>query len=469
MNNLQACELRRFLFVLVLVCLSCFAGTAHAQPDPCRIEIVDAENGWPVPLVELRTNNHQRFVTDNAGVIALDAPELMGRETFFHVQGHGYTVPADGFGYHGVRLTPEPGQTIRVEVERTIIAKRLGRLTGTGLFAESQQLGDYDDWQDGPTVGQDTVQLARYNDQLFWLWGDTTLYDYPLGVFHSSAATTGLAPFDNFEPPIEPMFDYFTQPDTDRPRGVARLPGDGPTWIGGMTALPDAHGNEHLVATYAKISGFVHAYEHGLCVWNDATQSFERTRVLWNESTGEDRPAPLPDGHPFRYTDPDGKDWLLFGNPLPTLRCEATFEAWQDPDQWQPLDAPRALRSPDGQEVVPHTGSVCFNPYRNKWVTVFMQRFGQPSAFGELWYAEADSPLGPWGPCIKILSHNNYTFYNPRIHPELTADGDPFLVFEGTYTTFFADDPEPTPRYDYNQLLYRLDLDDPKLAPARGE
>ena len=40
----------------------------------------------------------------------------------------------------GVRLTPEPGKTLRVEVDRTIIARRLGRLTGGGLFAESQKL-----------------------------------------------------------------------------------------------------------------------------------------------------------------------------------------------------------------------------------------------------------------------------------------------------------------------------------------
>ena len=32
----------------------------------------------------------------------------------------------------------------------------------------------------------------------------------------------------------------------------------------------------------------------------------------------------------------------------------------------------------------------------------------------------------------------------------------------------FANKPEPTPRYDYNQILYRLDLDDPALEPAFG-
>ena len=98
-----------------------------------------------------------------------------------------------------------------------------------------------------------------------------------------------------------------------------------------------------------------------------------------------------------------------------------------------------------------------------------MQAFGKPSAFGELWYAEAEAPAGPWGATVKILSHENYTFYNPRIHPEFTGADSPILIFEGTYTQQFANTPAPTPRYDYNQILYRLDLDDPALKPARTE
>jgi hypothetical protein len=95
-----------------------------------------------------------------------------------------------------------------------------------------------------------------------------------------------------------------------------------------------------------------------------------------------------------------------------------------------------------------------------------MESFGQPSAFGELWYAEADAPTGPWGKAVKVLSHENYTFYNPRLQPEFTPAHSPILLFEGTYTMQFADKPAPTPRYDYNQILYRLDLDDPALKRA---
>ena len=73
------------------------------------------------------------------------------------------------------------------------------------------------------------------------------------------------------------------------------------------------------------------------------------------------------------------------------------------------------------------------------------------------------------GKAVKILTHQNYTFYNPRIHPEFTAEDSPILIFEGTYTEEFANHPEPTPRYNYNQILYRLDLDDFRLAPTHRD
>ena len=122
-----------------------------------------------------------RFVTDNAGVIAFDLPELMGRETWFDVIGHGYEVPKDGFGYRGVRLTPEPGRTLKVEVNRTIIARRLGRITGGGLFAESQKLGRELDWRESGVLGCDSVQNAVHRGKLFWAWGDTDPAPLPAG------------------------------------------------------------------------------------------------------------------------------------------------------------------------------------------------------------------------------------------------------------------------------------------------
>ncbi len=435
--------------------------------EPCRIEVVDKANGWPVPLVELRTTHQTRFVTDNAGVIAFDLPELMGVETWFDVIGHGYDRPRDGFGMRGVRVTPEPGKTIRVEVVRTIVAKRLGRLTGGGIFGESRKLGREQSWRESGCFGCDSVQTAVYQGKLFWAWGDTTMARYPLGVFDMTSAVTPVRPFDSFEPPVRLVYDYFRDAQ-GFPRGVAKMPGSGPTWISGYTSLPDRNGRERLVACYVKIKPPLEAYECGLCVWNDDAAAFERLRVLWMKTEAAPEKPPAPEGHPAFWTDAQGKRWVLFGDPLPRLRCPAAFEAWQDPAAWEPIEPQKSLASAaDGQPVKPHSGSIAWNAYRKRWVTVFMQHFGKPSVFGELWYAEADAPTGPWGKAVKVLSHDNYTFYNPRLHPEVTPPESPILLFEGSYTAQFANNPPKTPRYDYTQILYRLDLDDPALAPAR--
>ena len=456
-------------FRILLSCLLLADGAAFSA-EPCRVEVVDKRNGWPVPLVQLRTMHHVTFVTDNAGVIALDAPELMGRDVWFDISGHGYEVKKDGFGYRGVRLKPEAGKTLRVEVDRTMIAKRLGRSTGAGLFAESQKTGRDLDWRDpsgGNVFGSDSVQNAVHRGKMFWAWGDTLVPHYALGIFDMSSATTALQPLTSFEPPLRLKLDYFTD-DAGKPRAVAKMPGPGPTWVTGYVSLPDKTGAARLCGSYMKIRNHLEAYEWGLCVWDDATETFNPLRVVWTKSETSPKPPTVPDGHPVFWKDAQGKEWVLFGNPLPLLRCPATFEAWQDPATWEILPPqPSLLSAKDARPVKPHTGSIAWNAFRKRWVTVFMENFGKPSAFGELWYAEAESPTGPWGRTVKVLSHDNYTFYNPRLHPEFTPTNSPVLIFEGTYTSEFADRPVPTPRYNYNQMLYRLDLDDPALVPAQ--
>ena len=70
-----------------------------------------------------------------------------------------------------------------------------------------------------------------------------------------------------------------------------------------------------------------------------------------------------------------------------------------------------------------------------KWVTIFTQLHGKPSLLGEIWYAESEAPTGPWKDAVKVVTHSNYTFYNPQLHPEFTEPDSPLLFFEATYTT----------------------------------
>lgn len=425
--------------------------------EPCRIRVIEKNSGWPVPLVELRTVHGVRLVSDNVGVVAFDLPEMMGREIWLHIEGHGYTVPADGFGYRGVRVTPTAGGELTLEVERQLPGRRLGRITGAGLFAEAQRFGEFQDWKEQGIVGCDSVQCAVHREKLFWVWGDTSLATHPLGLFHALGGTTEVQPLSRFEPPIRLRYDYFRD-EKGNPRSIAKLPGEGPTWLSGLVSLADAEDRPRLVATYTKIQPPLTAYEQGLCVWNEEAKRFEQHRELWTRSNETESPPPCPEGHVTHWKDSAGEHWLLFGDPFPRIKCEASFEAWSNPDRWTVLQPQSQVKTADGTEPLePHRGSIAYNHFLEKWVTVFTQ-FGGSSPLGELWFAMADSPLGPWHSAVKVVTHNNYSFYNPRLHAEWATENSPILLFEATYTAEFANHACPTPRHNYNQVLYRLDL-----------
>ena len=86
---------------------------------------------------------------------------------------------------------------------------------------------------------------------------------------------------------------------------------------------------------------------------------------------------------------------------------------------------------------------------------------------GDVYYAEAKEPHGPFPKAVKIVGHRKYTFYNPVHHAFFDREGGRFIHFEGTYTMTFSETKVPTPRYDYNQVMYRLDLADPRLKAVQ--
>lgn len=455
----------RFIF---LALATCWMALRVFGAQPCRIEVVERETDWPVPLVDLSTTHQFHVITDNAGVAAIDAPELMDRDVFFHVASDGYEVPADGFGYRGVRLRPIAGQTLRVKVQRTMVARRLGRWTGAGLFAESQRTGMDLDWKESGVFGCDSVQTTVHQGVRYWLWGDTTLPQYPLGLFDSLGATSAVLPLSRFEPPLKAGFEFIRNHQGDL-RGITPMPGDGPTWATAMTSLPSDDATARLVCSYLKIRNHLEEYECGLGIWNPSDRKFDRWKMLWSKTASAPKAPVIPRGHAVPWKDPSGRDWMLFGNPFPTLRIPARFEAWQDPSTWEVLHPQTELKdAATGEPVRPHSGGIGWHPWRKRWVTVFLQFGGKPSFLGELWYAESDAPTGPWGPAVKVLTHRHYTFYNPCLHLDFTPANSPMLLFEGTYTREFSGNPSATPRYDYNQILYRLDLDDSRLKPAQS-
>lgn len=507
----------RSTVLLALAALS-GAGPTMAQPDkPFAITVVDDQSGRGVPLVELKTTNQVRYYTDSNGVVAFDEPGLMNQAVFFSIQSHGYEYPADGFGYRGVRLQITPGGSAQVKVHRTNIAERLYRVTGEGIYRDSLLVGRAVPTRqpvlNGLVMGQDTVEVTPYRGKLYWFWGDTDRPSYPLGQFATSGATSLLPGHGGLDPNAGIDLTYFVDPDGFSKKMIP-LPGPGPVWIGGLLTVPDHTGRERLITHYSHQKSLAETTAHGLAVFNDETSQFEPLVPL-------DLKAPLfPDGHPMPVT--SGGVRYFYCQPrsqeaFPCVRIRADWDHVIDPRTYEgftcltpgsrddaegahldrapdgrlrwgwkadtaPLSAERQRRlisagkmKPDealwpvqdvetGAPIQTHGGSVFWNAYRHRWVMIFGQSGGTTSLLGELWYAEADTPVGPWVYARKIVTHDRYTFYNPTQHPFFDQDGGRLLYFEGTYTDAFSGNPVPTPRYNYNQIMYRLALDDPRLS-----
>ena len=507
------------LWLAGLLCLLSVAPRVHAAPgDYYRITVVDSETGRGVPLVELKTVNAETFYTDSNGIVAVNEPELMGQTVWFGVKSHGYEYPADGFGYRGVALAVKAGGQGRITVKRVNIAERLYRITGAGIYRDSVLVGAgvpiKQPLMDGLVMGQDTVMAAPYRGKVYWFYGDTERPGYPLGQFATSGATSPLPGPGGLDPDRGVDLTYWVdQEGFSRP--MLPLPGfGGPVWVGGVFTLKDGAEGERLYTHWTHLDHSGKAAEQGLAVFDDAKAVFEPVSRFPLD-------APLyPDGQPFHAT-VNGQPYLYFQSkstqafPLGRVRadekhvtdasaCEAftclvpgareagadtkldraadgkLIYAWKADTAALGYDAQQALikagKMTPEEVLTPlrdvetdapihsHGGSVFWNAYRQRWVMISGQAGGTSSYLGELWFAEADTPVGPWVYARKIVTHDYYTFYNPTQHPFLDQDGGRLLYFEGTYTDTYSGSADLTPRYNYNQIMYRLALDDPRLA-----
>lgn len=495
--------------VLMLAILAAFCTAAvKAAPQSGNffaIKVVDDATGRGVPLVELKTTNHLRYVTDSAGYVAFYEPGMMDTDVHFMVKSHGYEFAKDGFGYAGITLKTMQGGSAELRVKRTDIAERIYRITGQGIYSDSILLGHKAPLRnpviEGLVTGQDSVLSEVYKDKVYWFWGDTSRVAYPLGNFHSSGATSPLPGKGGLDPDKGVDLTYFVD-NKGFSRGVARLPEiakSGPVWLGGLVTLDGS-----LYAMYSNVDNAMHSKAIGIAKWDDEKEQFDSIRQF-------DLTIPIrPTGHPFRVHE-NGVEYIYY-SPITRVRADlahlldsSTYEAYTCAKPGSRLDKleidrggdgkPRFAWKPDttplwpaeeakqiqagvlkpeealfhirdcdtGKPVTYHGASISWNPYRQRWTMVLSELFGT-SCLGEVWYLEADTPLGPWAYARKIVTHNDYTFYNPRHHPFFDKENGRIIYFEGTYTTSFSGAKDPTPRYDYNQIMYKLDLESPRLA-----
>ncbi|MBX6314351.1 MAG: hypothetical protein IRY99_15775 [Isosphaeraceae bacterium] len=515
----------RLCLLLVVLLLVPGAGRADSPTsEPGRyfaIEVVDEQTGRGVPMVELQTTSGARYYTDSAGLVAFFEPGLMGKRVFFGVSAHGYEFPRDGFGIRGVVLETKPGGSARLKIKRLNIAERLYRITGYGIYRDSVLLGRKppiaEPLLNAEVTGQDGVLNAIYRGKLYWFYGDTGRLSYALGNFAMSGATTDLP--DKLDPDVGFDLRYFVGKDGFAKR-MAPMEGEGVVWLFGLVVLPDATGRERMLAYYQRRRGLGAVLENGFVVYNDEKDEFEKLKNVPLD------PPLHPTGYPFRVEQDDGAGYVYFTAPYPALRVKADWNSYLDPTSYEgftclkpgtrhggqnevqldrdaegklvwgwkqgtpPLgpkeqqeliaagkmkrdESPFRLQDADSGKPILLNNSSCFwNDYRKKYVMIASEMQGA-TGLGEVWYSEADRPEGPWVHARKIITHANkpgdaHDFYNPTQHPFFDRDGGRVIYLEGSYVNTFSGNPHPTPYYEYNQIMYRLDLSDPRLKLPAG-
>lgn len=498
-------------FITLTIVISSFCPHLLFAESYFQIQVIDEETERGIPLVELETVNHILHVTDSNGIAAINEPGLMNQEVYFHIRSHGYEYPKDVFGFIGKKLKVIPGGKTVLKMKRINLAKRLYRVTGGGIYRDSLLLKEpvpiKQPVLNGQVLGSDSVVNTIFKNRIYWFWGDTNKPGYPLGNFQVPGAVSELPSQGSLDIEQGVNLNYFLD-KTGFAKKTCKMPGKGPTWIDALLTLKDESGKERLFAKYVKVKPPLTVYERGLVEFNDELKQFEKQKVF-------DFDAPLyPIGHPVLHR-MEGLDYVLFGLAFPLIRVRATPESLAnlteyetytymkpgkgkeeraiDRDQhgklrfkWrknvpplsheleQKLIEQGKISASEGfcnlrdvetkQKIELLNSSVAWNAYRKKWTMIALQKYGT-SMLGEIWYSEAASPFGPWKWARKIVTHNNYSFYNPKQHSIFAQANGRLIYFEGTYTTMFSGNPVKTPRYDYNQIMYKLDLSDARLAP----
>jgi hypothetical protein len=484
-----------------------------AAAERFRIEVIDAETGRGVPLVEVRSPN-RTWVTDSAGLVAWHELDLLGKEVTFEVVSHGYTykgVAGDGL----LVVTPEAGGQVTLALDRDNIAERLYRVTGQGIYTDSVLLDEPTPLKEpvlsGLVMGQDSNLSTVYQGQAWWFWGDTSKPSYPLGNFQVTGAVSDLPGAGGLEPDVGVDLDYFV--DDDRfSRELALFEPGLLTWLNSVVAVSDGAGGEVLYATYGLYAGLGSEEASGIARWSDADEVFEEVRRFTEadvvQSVGPAHVVDHDEG-PYVYRArlwSDVNEWTVY--ELQHTRVLASPEALEDPAvhqvftpfidssataveridgkaiwAWRTGAAPADedavdaglltdrerlsghLRDPDsGLPVVESSMSIHWNHHAGRYVQLLGEGWNAEAFLGMSWVLFGDTPMGPWVYGRKVVHHDDYSFYNLNHHAFLDRDNGRFIHFEGTYTYWLSTRDAGTPRYDYNQVMYRLDLDDPRLV-----
>jgi hypothetical protein len=492
--------------VVVLMLFTFIAGCAAAAGVhvPFMIRFVDEEDGQAIPLVEIEAFNALRLVSDNLGYIAVQEPDLVGKRARFIVRGNGYEYDkTDFFGERAINPEIVPGRVLQIKLRRSAPAKRLYRVTGSGRYRDSV-LGGFvkpDSGRDlpGKVIGLDSAIPVWWRDKLYCFWGDTLFTDR----MNLSASGGIVSLSKNADASVPPRIDFFTN-DEGYAKPMIDTGSPGFVWIETVLPFKLGGGSEVLAARYVKHKTLDEAVETGFALFRPNTQNFSVIKKIksprhhksahatavsymgrsgyaiqpWEMSLEGLAGFMNPDSY-YAYTclqpskanegieidkkrysvnrDETGKvryGWVRGGlacSPrLQTKLCD--MRVLRQDEKWLFL-----TNIETGKETVDFNGSINWNPYKQRWIMIAQ------GETGEILYSEADTFSGPWIYARSVVKHDSYNFYNPVHHLWFDKDNGATVFVEGTYTSFFTRDGYKTPRADYNQVMYSLDISDPRL------
>jgi len=516
--------LSRTVLVAALLLLFVLPGRTRAESAPSqpyfRITVVDQDTSRGIPCVKLEMMNCAQYWTDSAGVVAFYEPDLMNQQVWFTVESHGYRNENAPMGIHGVVLETKPGGSAIVPMRRINIAQRIYRMTGSGIYRDSILLGDkvpaVEEEGKIPIMGQDGGDVVVFKDKFYWLWGDTAIPRFPLGVFRSVCAVSDLPGKGGLDPDRGVALRYMRKKDGEF-RPIINLPSQPgcPYWYSKPRVVRDGRGNEHFVTDYAQVDSSMKTVETGLVEYSEKTGFFELVGKYPNNPTvhmgGSGSTV-------FRYKT-GGREYFYVPSPYPTVRYPTDYASQLDvsareaftclkqgsrfdgsPKQldrdkdgnlrwgWKKDTSPVAEKEMDqlvkaramkpeeqwyavrdvdtGIRVLSQHGSIYWNAYRQRWVCIRVQNWGE-TLVGEIWYLEGDTPQGPWVYARKIITHawkdHACSFYVPAQIPYFDRDNGRTIYIKGSFSSDYGDTKTAAPRHNYNIMMYKLELDDPRL------
>ncbi len=487
------------------------AATVSTASERFLVRVFDPATDRGVPLVELQSP-HSTYVSDSNGLISLDPksdPALFSETVFFTVFGHGYQL-VDPQGLGGVYLSPSADGYAEIEVEQRSdqVAHRIYRITGAGIYRDSV-LADISTPLVNPTLqarisGTDWAHSTIYRDNVYRITADTLSIDGAQN-FRVTGGYSPLPESGGMDPDlgVEPTYILddnkgFTkklahEPTMPNPEGYKNLL----VWTDGLWTVPES--GEQMYASYRMIAPLYTVAERGIMHFRHVWSDFEKSLVFTDEHLIQ------PYGHSY-YWWHDGSEYIYYYN---TVRIPRNAASVLDPSTYQAFTALQQdstsvlarddqgnliyswktntplitqemidagldvasyesilghFRDPDSgfEPQIHENGSTAWNHYRNRFVRILSEVWSSTSLIGENWIAEGDTPFGPWVYAKKIVTHDDYSFYNPRHHYFLDQEGGREIFFEATYANFYTSS-EKTPGYDYNQIMYKLELDDERI------